>query len=102
MHKAAPASTIGIIALLLTARLAADGPLDHDDVKRLRESGQILPMSQVLEAAYRLQPGQLVEAELEREDDGYHYEIKILDAAGQIHELELDAASAALIHDSDR
>ena len=74
--------------------------LDHDSVKRLCDEGRILSMSEVMRRAARIQPGQLLEAELDREDGRYVYEIRILDPAGRVHELELDAASGALIESS--
>ncbi|MCK7575538.1 MAG: PepSY domain-containing protein [Chromatiales bacterium] len=74
--------------------------LDHDSVKRLRDEGRILSMSEVMQRAALIQPGQLLEAELDREDGRYVYEIRILDPAGRIHELELDAAGGALIESS--
>lgn len=95
-------ATLGILVLLATARLEADARFDHNDVKRLRESGKILPMTQVLEAATRIQPGHLVEAELEPNHHGYRYEIKILDAAGCLHELEIDASTGALLENEER
>ena len=74
--------------------------LDHDSVKRLRDDGRILSMSEVMRRAARIQPGHLLEAELDREDGRYVYEIRILDSAGRIHELELDAVSGDLIESS--
>lgn len=74
--------------------------LDHDSVKRLCDEGHILSMSEVMRRAALIQPGQLLEAELDREDGRYVYEIRILDPAGRIHELELDAAGGALIESS--
>lgn len=74
--------------------------LDHDSVKRLCDEGRILSMSDVMRRATLIQPGQLLEAELDRDNGRYVYEIRILDPAGRIHELELDAASGALIESS--
>ena len=74
--------------------------LDHDSVKRLCDEGRILSMSEVMRRAARIQPGQLLEAELDRDDGRYVYEIRILDSAGLVHELELDAASGVLIESS--
>ncbi|NEV60815.1 PepSY domain-containing protein [Thiorhodococcus minor] len=102
MPQALLIATLGILALFTTARLDADVRVDHDDVKRLRESGKILPMTQVLEVATRIQPGHLVEAELEPNHHGYRYEIKILDAAGHLHELEIDASTGILIDKEER
>lgn len=74
--------------------------LDHDSVKRLCDEGRILSMSEVMRRAALIQPGQLLEAELDREDGHYVYEIRILDTTGRVHELELDAAGGALIESS--
>ncbi|MTW20520.1 peptidase M4 [Allochromatium palmeri] len=74
--------------------------LDHDSVKRLYDEGRILSMSEVMRRAALIQPGQLLEAELDREAGRYVYEIRIHDTAGRIHELELDATSGALIESS--
>lgn len=74
--------------------------LDHDSVKRLCDEGRILSMSEVMRRSALIQPGQLLDAELDREDGRYVYEIRILDPAGRVHELELDAASGALIESS--
>lgn len=88
-----------VSALAFNAEVLGDH-LDHDSVKRLRDEGRILPMSEVMQRAARIQPGQLLEAELEQEDGRYVYEIRILDPAGRVHELELDAASGVLIESS--
>ncbi|MCG6897449.1 MAG: PepSY domain-containing protein [Thiocapsa sp.] len=88
--------------LLVTCGAWAGDRLDHDEVKQLREAGQILPMGAVMAGAQSVQPGQLVEAELEREDGIYLYEIKILAADGSVHELYLDASTAEVIERKDR
>lgn len=54
-------------------------------------------MGEVMASAQTVQPGQLVEAELEREDGVYLYEIKILAADGTVHKLYLDAATGEVI-----
>lgn len=88
-----------ISALTFNVSVLADH-LDHDSVKRLRDDGRILSMSEVMRRAARIRPGQLLEAELDRDDGRYVYEILILDATGRVHELELDAASGVLIESS--
>lgn len=87
----------GLGSLLFACGTWAGDRLDHDEVKQLRETGQILPMGEVMAGAQSVQPGQLVEAELEREDGVYLYEIKILAADGSVHELYLDASTAEVI-----
>lgn len=91
------AITIAIGLLSVTGGAFAGDRLDHDEIKQLRETGQILPMGEVMTSAQTVQPGQLVEAELEREDGAYLYEIKILAADGTVHKLYLDAATGAVI-----
>ncbi|MCC1497392.1 PepSY domain-containing protein [Alcanivorax sp. 1008] len=87
-----------IATTLLTGLLAAgttfaSDRLDHNEIYKLRQSGEIMSMEKVLEHARTIQPGQLIEAELEREKGGYVYELKIIDAEGRMHKLELDARS---------
>jgi uncharacterized membrane protein YkoI len=91
------AITIAIGLLWVTGGAIAGDRLDHDEIKQLRETGQILPMGEVMASAQSVQPGQLVEAELEREDGVYLYEIKILAADGTVHKLELDAATGEVL-----
>jgi uncharacterized membrane protein YkoI len=96
---ALPACLLFIGAMVFNTGALGDH-LDHDSVKRLRDEGRILSMSEVMRRVARIQPGQLLEAELDREDGRYVYEIRILDPAGRVHELELDAASGVLIESS--
>jgi uncharacterized membrane protein YkoI len=43
----------------------------------------------------------LLEAELEREEGRYIYEIEILTRGGQVRELEVDATNAKIIDDEE-
>ena len=91
------AITVAVGLLTVTGGALAGDRLDHDEIKQLREAAQILPMGEVMASAQAVQPGQLVEAELEREDGAYLYEIKILAADGTVHNLELDAATGEVL-----
>ena len=87
---------------LLAAALAffawpAAADSDHAAAKRLRESGEILPLEQILERAYKQQPGKVLETELDRERGRYLYEIEVLDANGKVWELKYDARSGELL-----
>ena len=87
-----------LILILSSVGIAyASGKLDHNEIFQLRESGQIMSMEDVLRHAQSIQPGQLIEAELEREDDNYVYELKIIDAEGRLHKLELDAQTGDVL-----
>lgn len=70
---------------------------DHDQARRLKESGQVLPLEQIIKAAQREHPGRVIEVELESEDGRHVYEVELLDARGEVWELYFDAASGALI-----
>jgi uncharacterized membrane protein YkoI len=68
---------------------------DHDEAKKLKDAGAILPLEQMLAQARRDRPGNVVETELEKKGKRYVYEIKIVDEQGTVHELKYDAASGA-------
>lgn len=95
-------ATGAMVLLVITTGTLASERLDHDEVKRLRETGQILSMDEVMASAQSVQPGQMVEAELEREAGAYRYEIKILASDGRIHVLDLDAATGEVIEHRER
>lgn len=76
---------------------AALTDVDHEEARRLREAGAILPLESILEQARRAQPGKVLEVELERERGGYVYEIEVLDDEGAVWELELDARDGAVL-----
>ena len=93
-------SSLVFIGLVTFDANALGDHLHHDRVKRLFDEGCILSMSDVMQRAARIQPGQLLDAELEHEAGRYIYEIRILDPSGRVHELELDAGSGLLIESS--
>jgi uncharacterized membrane protein YkoI len=87
-----------LLIVLLPMAAQADAP-DAELARRLVESGRILPLEQLLERVRAIRAGVLLEAELEYESDHqtYVYEIELLDDAGQVWELELDAETGELI-----
>lgn len=90
-----------IAALLLAAGLSgsATAGRDHDEIRRLRNAGQILSLETII-AAHRRQhrDGQLLEAELELEKGRYVYELKFLGEDGVVREFEYDARTGELWH----
>lgn len=81
----------------LTLTAQAGDRARADDVRQLRESGKILSAEDIIARARKIQPGQLVGLELEREAGRMVYEIKLIDTANKLHKLELDAASGELL-----
>ncbi|MDH3279550.1 MAG: PepSY domain-containing protein [Gammaproteobacteria bacterium] len=70
---------------------------DHERAYRLRESGDIVPLEQILESALNLHPGRVIEVELEGKGERRIYEIEIVDRQGVVWELEFDAGSGRLL-----
>jgi len=109
-HRAAPdpARRRGRALLLVLALVAAiplaqarrDG--DHDRARAAVQAGEVLALPAVLEQLRRSHPGQVLEVELEREDGRWLYEVKLLQADGQLLKLELDARTGAVLSERRR
>lgn len=89
----------GLIALLVAPGLApARGPGDdHGDARRLRESGEIVPLKRILRGIKHQHGGRILDAELKRQGDRYRYEVEMLDHRGEVWELLFDARTGQLI-----
>lgn len=70
---------------------------NHSDARRLRESGQIVPLKQILRGLEGGQGGRILEAELKRRGGGYRYEVEVLNRRGEVWELEFDAQNGRLL-----
>ena len=64
---------------------------DHEEAKRLLESGDILSLERILQKARAIQPGKILEVELETEKNQKVYEIELLTSDGRLLELLFDA-----------
>jgi hypothetical protein len=89
-----PAAVLAASALSPAA--AADRE-DHDRARAALEAGQIRPLSEILAEMERRYMGRVIETELEREDGRWVYEFKLLPPTGPVFELEVDAATGALL-----
>lgn len=72
------------------------------EVRTLRTSGQILAIEDILSRSRSLQPGEVVEVELDRDDGRYVYEVKIIDEQDRLHKLYLDAANGELLRRKEK
>lgn len=70
---------------------------DREAARKLLQSGEILPLETILEKARAIQPGQVLEVEFESKRERYLYELEILDEAGVVYELKLDARTGELL-----
>jgi hypothetical protein len=91
-----------LLALSLLSGLALPAAwgsekLDHEKARAAVEAGQVLPLPTLLERLRRTHPGQVLELELERDDGRWIYEVKLLQANGQLLKLEVDAATAQVL-----
>jgi uncharacterized membrane protein YkoI len=89
-----------VLALVLSSGAAQAQGKGHDDHERAQAAvlaGQVLPLHTLLERVARLHPGQVLEVELERDHGRWIYEIKNLQADGQLVKLELDARTGEVM-----
>ncbi len=70
---------------------------EQDEARQALERGEIRPLDQVLDAARKQLPGDVVKVELEHDDGRWIYEIKILTTAGKRREVEIDAKSLKVL-----
>lgn len=70
---------------------------DHDKALSLKETGQILPLEEILQQARNHLDGRILEVELEKEKGKMIYELHLLDKSGVVWELEMDASNGKLI-----
>ncbi len=70
---------------------------DHDRARAALLAGEILPLPTIMARVAQLHPGHVLEVELEREDERWIYELKLLQPSGGLLKLEIDAKSGAVI-----
>lgn len=68
-----------------------------DKAMQLKESGQIMPLRDLIEQVSKDYPGRIIEVELEEEDGRYVYEMEIVNEQGVVTELDIDAGSGKVL-----
>ncbi len=61
-----------------------------------------MPLPALLEHLQRTRPGRVLELELDQEDGRWIYDVKLLQADGQLVKLELDARTAQVLESHHR
>jgi len=87
-----------VLALLVSGQayiVQADD--DYIEAKRLRESGEIMPLEEILKNVRRTYPGRILEVELENEKGRVIYELEILGDDSIVREIYIDAKSGKLL-----
>lgn len=69
----------------------------HDRARQALRDGKVLPLARIIERVGQEQPGDVLEVELEEKRGVLVYEVKVIDPAGQVIEVLLDAGSGDII-----
>lgn len=85
---------IATVLALVSMQGLAD---DQQRALQLRESGEILPLEEILVISRKQVDGRILEVELKRKHGVLLYEIKILDINGRVWELKVDASNGTII-----
>ena len=87
-----------ILALLISGPVQiVQADDDYIEAKRLRDSGEIMPLEEILKNVRRSYPGRILEVELENEKGRVIYELEILGADRIVREIYIDAKSGELL-----
>lgn len=86
-----------LVLLIGLLPMAAWAGLNHNEVRRLREQGRIVPLARILREAARRQPGRVIEVGVDKERQRYIYDVEVLDRNGQVWLLRFDAATGAFL-----
>jgi uncharacterized membrane protein YkoI len=70
-----------------------DDPEGREAVRRAVETGEVLPLSQILEKVRLRVSGDITGIEINREDGRWHYEFRVIDGGGRVLEVHVDAQS---------
>jgi hypothetical protein len=73
----------------------------YDRARRASAQGEILSLAEIYRRAATRFPGRVLEAELESEHGRWVYELKILDHAGRLRKVYLDAGSGEFLKSED-
>jgi uncharacterized membrane protein YkoI len=100
-----PALPMSLLALLLVVLLAVCAPpagardrdRDQDRARNALLQGEIRPLSAVLKTVRDKVPGEIIEIELDREDTGWVYEVKVLTSNGRRKKVDVDAHSLDIL-----
>ena len=88
---------LGLAAALLPSAVLADRERDHDQARRAVERGEALPLFDILARVRPDLGGEVVGVSFERKRDRWVYEFKVIDPAGRLWEVYVDAATAAIL-----
>jgi uncharacterized membrane protein YkoI len=87
-----------LAAMLLPAGRGVAGPHDHgendlDEVRVAVEKGEIKPLTELLKLVGDKMPGEVTGIDIERKHDIWLYEFRVIDKAGRLFDVYVDANS---------
>jgi hypothetical protein len=88
---------LAALSLLLAAPPHAHADKDADRARAAVQSGEILPLTRILETVSAQYTGDVIGVKLDRDDGVWQYEVKLLLASGSVAKLEYDAKTATLL-----
>lgn len=86
-----------LLSLVRPAPVPAHGRGDQERARAALAAGEIRPLAGILAEVERRYVGRVIEVELERRDERWVYELKLLPPSGRLFQLHIDAATGALI-----
>lgn len=93
--------SLAVCGALYVSDSHADGERagDHMMARALSKTGQILSLERIAETARGIQPGRLIDIDLDFESGPatWVYEVELLDDQGRVWELKLDARNGQLL-----
>lgn len=86
-------------AMLAVAGVAGQSHADSDGdrARAALRSGEILPLSRILDMVARQYAGDVIDVKLDRDDGIWKYEVKLLLPRSTVAKLEYDARDATLL-----
>lgn len=86
-----------VIAMILSPLHVTRADEDHIEARRLLDSGEILPLEEILNNVRQTFPGKIIDVELEREDGRIAYEVEILGTDGVVTEVYINARTGKVL-----
>ncbi len=90
------------IAVLLSragpASAGDDADDDHDEARHAVEEGRAQPLAEILDRIGPRLGGKVIGVELEREQERYFYEFKVVTPDGRLKEIYVNAMTGEMLH----
>jgi uncharacterized membrane protein YkoI len=87
-----------LMPVLASGQAMARDESDHARARAALAAGQIRPLADILAEVERRYQGRVISTELEQENGRWIYEFRLLPQTGRVFELEMDAATGALLN----